>query len=198
MRRKLFTLAAGVSAVLCAATVVLGVRSYWYVSYWDSHRYWNTDGLGHRDDCWVISYCGGFCWARSILWTKDAGAVGLFPPSRHGSRADGFAGPAWPPSAWRGFLDRTYAGFGFRRSRFVEAGDLKMTGTSYNVAVPYWGVAALLVVTPVVWVLRFRRARTRRWRLGNARCLACGYDLRATPERCPECGAVPAAKGAAA
>jgi hypothetical protein len=54
-------------------------------------------------------------------------------------------------------------------------------------AVPYWFVALLLAMPDLV---RLRTALRRRARLRKNLCPNCAYDLRATPDRCPECGEV--------
>lgn len=56
-------------------------------------------------------------------------------------------------------------------------------------AVPYWAVLAAALPLPL-WRLRKWHRRRRRMRTGL--CPRCGYDLRATPGRCPECGATAA------
>jgi hypothetical protein len=60
--------------------------------------------------------------------------------------------------------------------------------------VPFWFIIALTAPLPLYELLAFRRRHTRRYRLANGLCLQCGYDLRATPERCPECGTIAARK----
>jgi hypothetical protein len=47
----------------------------------------------------------------------------------------------------------------------------------------------LLAITLVVtFLLRRRRLNQKERWINEGRCAACGYDLRATPDRCPECG----------
>ena len=61
--------------------------------------------------------------------------------------------------------------------------------TVWRVRVEYWLPAVLLGLPPAAWVDRWRRLRRRAAVRAAGRCGGCGYDLRASPDRCPECGA---------
>lgn len=55
--------------------------------------------------------------------------------------------------------------------------------------IPVGCLLALPAAWPAAWAWHQHRRRRALRRLAAGQCVACGYDLRATPERCPECGA---------
>lgn len=76
---------------------------------------------------------------------------------------------------------------GFAAAHYVDAPSAGYRSDTWMFSVRPWLPMALLLVLPVLWLNRLRYAnRARRQGL----CVNCGYDLRATPERCPECGMV--------
>jgi hypothetical protein len=150
------------------------VRSYFVGDRWFHHYLWGEDAAT--------------CWTQHTV-QLGAGTIGynyIFQrvpqlrkfikwerlPSFHESR---------PPSAPAfHFRDKDVLHWGFNFDHFVSA-----SSEGYLVIVPFWSLVLLFSILPVTWWFRRRRLSGR---LRAGLCLHCGYDLRATPERCPECG----------
>lgn len=98
-----------------------------------------------------------------------------------------------PSAAW---LWHPIDALALRQTQFTFASRSGTGGpyvqTSRTVFISYWLLTLLLLLPPIGWAMLLWRRRHIARRAKKGRCHACGYDLRATPDRCPECGAQPA------
>jgi hypothetical protein len=179
--RILLNAATALSLVLCVATVALWVRSYrladvvgWTgrdrVAVATSDRGRLTVGAVTVPATWVAALAAHRGWDRSTrpAGTADVGpTLARYPGTRRHWHALGF---------------RWFVSDGGQGQASLGSADAALP--QRVVAVPHWATALAFAAAPA-W--RFGR-RSRRPRPGV--CPACGYDLRAIPERCPECGTV--------
>jgi hypothetical protein len=107
-------------------------------------------------------------------------------------RGSWFPGPrAVGGVMWYCFIgDRISTGWDFGGVRYEELSDPAFTDeVAWAYAIPYWPLIILTAVLPAIRLCaRSRESKMR----ASGLCSSCGYDLRATPERCPECGTAPA------
>jgi hypothetical protein len=158
------------SAALCVAVLVLWFRSQFV-----------RDGVARAPDADTP--------VNTTVLVSNRGSLILFRISAS------WADPSWPmrwsysasePEPVVGFLDlKVYA-----RAGFYWAHDHPFTGPDESmrfllVGVPLWLLAIVFGAAPTLWLVRRRRHRYAR-----GMCQRCGYDLRASPARCPECGMV--------
>jgi hypothetical protein len=182
MRTRIVTILSVMSLVLCLATVVLWVRSYWAADYL---CYQDRPIGGRRRTIATHSIKGFLFYNRTFPAVQpDASAsveaskwrFEVTPASRFLDPAGGVRGAG-----------NYYFGFGYWRGERVEFRHLA-TGLMEIVAViPHWFLALIFAAIPTRWLAVRRRADRRSER---ELCRDCGYDLRATPDRCPECGAI--------
>ena len=168
LARHLFTLASAASLLLCVAVCVLWARSY--------HR---SSGVA-----WTASDGDP---AAHALFTASSGAGGMSISFERYDLTGEPPGWMWtcselpPYGEWYFPLQTERFGFG----AVLESDE---GGAAYGLLVPHWFVATLTAVSPAAWLWAHVR---RRRRIVRGLCPACGYDLRASPARCPECGTTP-------
>lgn len=97
----------------------------------------------------------------------------------------------WSEDSFLGFA-RTDLQFNYKGVALVESEEggqarraLATSSRIRQILFPNWFVLLLLQLPTLLCLRGWRRERNR---IRNNCCPVCGYDLRATPERCPECG----------
>lgn len=165
MLRRLFTIAPAFSLLLCAVTASLWVRSYHYTHLVmiNFSPYLNTT---------FATGNGGFYGHVSITRATHRTGIEHYP---YPSRSDEYASMKW----WypQTFLSQ----FGFIEHHESNA-QFKLYAFA---AVPIWSVVVTTLLAPMPIIARRLKLRRRRRR---CQCIQCGYDLRASQGRCPECG----------
>lgn len=174
MRGRLLNLLTFLSLLLCMAVVVLWVRSH-FIGEWLGKRYLTRTANRIAATDWRMWTGRGsvelsirrFHWGELADWPSDP--RGEWRLVRDKPPADvAAAGPLPSPLNQIGFgvrWETTHEGM-FDRA----------------VAMPLWLVSVLLGACPIIWL--YRRLRGHR----EGHCQRCGYDLRGSPGRCPECG----------
>ena len=190
--RCAFTAIVALSLLLCVASCALWARSY-FVG--DSLLYQYPRDI-NGTTCWDMHHVmlgrGSFVYNFLFQYDLDLRtAIFYGEDSPHGRRAD------WsrfqhrrgePVEPDPNFSRTDDPKWGFKYVHFVNPQPgLPPHGAGYLLIFPMWLPTVAFAALPAVRFVQ-RTRRRRRTQLGL--CRACGYDLRASPERCPECGAI--------
>ena len=165
-RRRLFAIVSALSLLLCLVTVVFWVRSYWWHDAVDGVVVLRIETKLQRE-------LGVTNQLRAAAVISDSGRI-ILTRFVHPFSGNDYQ---WKYSASAPPIAKKWDYFRF------DIGD----GGYQLIHFPHALPAALFAIAPICWFTGLGdRRRAKRQKLGL--CPTCGYDLRATPDRCPECG----------
>jgi hypothetical protein len=178
VKRRLFNLAAAVSLVLLLACAGLWVHSYFAYDYL----------VRNREVTWHV-WSGRGRVGVFVVWWRDSTSGFMPPRDEHFrySQPSPVNLPQPPPFNTLGAHFWRFLDFEVERDVPVVPPPLGRTYVStptIRIVVPHWFLMLLSLPLPALWLVGFLRSRRHRHGL----CTSCGYDLRASPDRCPECG----------
>ena len=184
MKRTLFAITSLLSLLLCLAAAAMCARSFWRhdsVSF-TRCRLAKTGWVGTQVK--LESLHGELIWDH----VRVDFMPGQQPPEYYRNR---IRGPDWasvPARQSRIDLRGQPLGWAGIGAVALPSANSAATYTLTSIAIPYWLVVLVAALLPGRSVVRYGRYRYRR-AFKPGVCSSCGYDLRGSPDRCPECGA---------
>jgi hypothetical protein len=194
VQRHLLKIMAATSLVLSVTTAIFWAQSFrsnsWYPEYLHlqmqsngviMHSWWGRLFVMHVEFSEIQSDLVFVTQAPQVAGWRGQRKPAVYLLEQKYPRAITMTAPA--PYCWSSELRN---GFGFDRTVFVfpPPGSMRETW----IVIPWWAIWSAATLPILVYAANRVRA-SRRFSIGA--CVHCGYDLRATPDRCPECGAIP-------
>ena len=184
MTRKVFTLASALLLLVCAAALALWVRSYRADLSLELSHY----GSASPSIVGTI-FAADVASGRLVLTREDVNLADDPHPLLDAWKFS-WSATAHPDGGGRVEADQLWRFAAYCYRFGFEYSDWTAMGTrDRRVAIPIWFVVGTLM-WPVATASLRGWIRLRRPRRGV--CACCGYDLRASPGLCPECGTVTA------
>lgn len=174
---------AGVSLLLSIGVAALWFRSHMYS---DAVRWCNAGG-------WREAYSNrGYFVIKVMLGDYSQSTQQFQPPTYLREDLSQLSPPhSVKPQEIGGEPDDAYAEWKWGGFAWYERRNARLSTLAGSAVIPFWSLSLLAAVPVLAWAITYRR-RARRPRFQGL-CLTCGYDLRESPDRCPECGTVPTA-----